>query len=165
MNNSPKLVLALSNSTPRHRFPPALVAPVESAPIASNEQCGYENDCSRSEGAESGIIGLQEKDTSTDHDGYNCFPDPICETHDIDGVGCQAFSLRTTATLCFLQRTRIEGILLQKLGYIIQVWCSEFDWTGDGDARRDPMPLQDITNKRRADEGGKEERVWSPRAT
>ncbi|KAG2358351.1 cytoplasmic dynein heavy chain 1 [Suillus spraguei] len=54
---------------------------------------------------------------------------------------------------------RIEVILLQRLGYIIQVWCSEFDRTDDGDARRDPMPLRDITNKRRAGKGGKEDRV------
>jgi dynein heavy chain 1 len=54
---------------------------------------------------------------------------------------------------------RIEGILLQRLGYIIQVWCSEFDRTDDGDTRRDPVPLRDITNKRRAGKGGKEERV------
>ncbi|KAG1741853.1 dynein heavy chain, N-terminal region 1-domain-containing protein [Suillus paluster] len=54
---------------------------------------------------------------------------------------------------------RIEGILLQRLGYIIQVWCSEFDRTDDGDARRDPLPLRDITNKRRFGKGGKEERV------
>ncbi|KAG2064001.1 cytoplasmic dynein heavy chain 1 [Suillus decipiens] len=54
---------------------------------------------------------------------------------------------------------RIEVILLQRLGYIIQVWCSEFDRTDDGDARRDPMPLRDITNKRRAGKSGKEDRV------
>ncbi|KAJ8587100.1 hypothetical protein M405DRAFT_742471 [Rhizopogon salebrosus TDB-379] len=54
---------------------------------------------------------------------------------------------------------RIEGILLQRLGYIIQVWCSEFDRTDDGDGRRDPPPLRDIGNKRRAGKGGKEEKI------
>ena len=56
---------------------------------------------------------------------------------------------------------RIEGILLQRLGYIIQVWCSEFDRTDDGDARRDPLPLRDIGTKRRVGKGGKEEKVRS----
>lgn len=56
---------------------------------------------------------------------------------------------------------RIEGILLQRLGYIIQVWCSEFDRIDDGDARRDPLHLRDINNKRRAGKGGKEEKVYN----
>lgn len=54
---------------------------------------------------------------------------------------------------------RIEGILLQRLTHIIQVWCSEFDRTDDGDTRRDPPPLRDITNKRRAGKGVREEKV------
>ncbi|KAH7884160.1 dynein heavy chain, N-terminal region 1-domain-containing protein [Phlebopus sp. FC_14] len=54
---------------------------------------------------------------------------------------------------------RIEGILLQRLTHIIQIWCSEFDRTDDGDTRRDPLPLRDITNKRRAGKGAREERV------
>ena len=53
---------------------------------------------------------------------------------------------------------RIEGILLQRLVYITQVWCSEFDRADDGDARRDPLPLRDI-GKRRAGKGGKEDKV------
>ena len=54
---------------------------------------------------------------------------------------------------------RIEGILLQRLTHIIQVWCTEFDRTDDGDTRRDPLPLRDITNKRRGDKRMKEEKV------
>ncbi|KAI0042887.1 hypothetical protein FA95DRAFT_1563857 [Auriscalpium vulgare] len=42
---------------------------------------------------------------------------------------------------------RIEGILLQRLSHVIQVWCSEFDRTDDSDSRRDPL----IANKRRGD--------------
>ncbi|KII86258.1 hypothetical protein PLICRDRAFT_143847 [Plicaturopsis crispa FD-325 SS-3] len=53
---------------------------------------------------------------------------------------------------------RIETILLQRLTHIIQVWCSEFDRTDDGDTRRDPLPLRDITNKRRGGKGVKEEK-------
>lgn len=30
---------------------------------------------------------------------------------------------------------RIEGISLQRSGYIIQAWCSWFNLTDDGDAR------------------------------
>ncbi|KAA1475369.1 cytoplasmic dynein heavy chain 1 [Dentipellis sp. KUC8613] len=41
---------------------------------------------------------------------------------------------------------KIEGILLQRLTQIIQVWCSEFD-RSDDDMRRDPV----IINKRRGD--------------
>jgi dynein heavy chain 1 len=54
---------------------------------------------------------------------------------------------------------RIESILLQRLAHIIQVWCSEFDRTDDGDTRRDPLPLRDITSKRRGDKRLKEEKV------
>ncbi|KIJ14883.1 hypothetical protein PAXINDRAFT_169564 [Paxillus involutus ATCC 200175] len=54
---------------------------------------------------------------------------------------------------------RIEGILLQRLTHIIQVWCSEFDRTDDGDTRRDPLPLRDVTNKRRAGKGAREEKL------
>lgn len=57
---------------------------------------------------------------------------------------------------------RIEGILLQRLTHIIQVWCSEFDRTDDGDTRRDPLPLRDTTNKRRAGKGAREEKVGDP---
>ncbi|THV06252.1 cytoplasmic dynein heavy chain 1 [Dendrothele bispora CBS 962.96] len=44
---------------------------------------------------------------------------------------------------------RIEGILLQRLTSIIQVWCSEFERMDDPEFRRDP--LRDVTNKRRND--------------
>lgn len=54
---------------------------------------------------------------------------------------------------------RIEGILLQRLTHIIQVWCTEFDRTDDGDTRRDTLPLRDVTNKRRGDKRLKEEKV------
>jgi hypothetical protein len=54
---------------------------------------------------------------------------------------------------------RIESILLQRLTHIIQVWCSEFDRTDDGDTRRDSVPLRDMTNKRRAGKGAREEKV------
>jgi len=55
---------------------------------------------------------------------------------------------------------RIEGILLQRLTQIIQVWCSEFDRADD--ERREPLPvLRDITNKRRGDKRYKEEKVIS----
>ena len=52
---------------------------------------------------------------------------------------------------------RIEGILLQRLTQIIQVWCTEFDRVDDGD-RRDILPLP---NKRRGDKRVKEEKVRS----
>jgi hypothetical protein len=42
---------------------------------------------------------------------------------------------------------------------MIQVWCAEFDRTDDGDTRRDPLPLRDITNKRRGDKRAKDEKV------
>jgi len=55
---------------------------------------------------------------------------------------------------------RIEGILLQRLTQIIQVWCSEFDRADD--ERREPLVvLRDITNKRRGDKRYKEEKVIS----
>jgi hypothetical protein len=54
---------------------------------------------------------------------------------------------------------RIEGILLQRLTQIIQVWCAEFSRTDDGDTRRETLPLRDITNKRRIDKRVKEEKV------
>lgn len=54
---------------------------------------------------------------------------------------------------------RIESILLQRLTHIIQVWCSEFDRTDDGDTRRDPLPLRDMTNKRRVGKSVREEKV------
>ncbi|EPQ61281.1 dynein heavy chain protein 2 [Gloeophyllum trabeum ATCC 11539] len=53
---------------------------------------------------------------------------------------------------------RIEGILLQRLMHIIQLWCTEFDRTDDGD-RREPLALRDITNKRRAEKRKEEKTV------
>ncbi|KAF8139617.1 dynein heavy chain, N-terminal region 1-domain-containing protein [Boletus edulis] len=50
---------------------------------------------------------------------------------------------------------RIEDILLQRLTHIIQVWCSEFDRTDDGDTRRDPLPM----TKRRTGKGAREEKM------
>jgi len=54
---------------------------------------------------------------------------------------------------------RIEGILLQRLTQIIQVWCSEFDRADDSDTRRDLLPIRDLANKRRGDKRVKEEKV------
>ncbi|KAF9481287.1 cytoplasmic dynein heavy chain 1 [Pholiota conissans] len=55
---------------------------------------------------------------------------------------------------------RIEGILLQRLTHIIQVWCSEFDRTDDGDGtlRRDVLPTRDLGIKRRGGKGVKEDK-------
>lgn len=53
---------------------------------------------------------------------------------------------------------RIEDILLQRLTHIIQVWCTEFDRTDDGDTRRDPTNPRDMTSKRRG-EKRKDEKV------
>lgn len=52
---------------------------------------------------------------------------------------------------------QIEGILLQRLTHIIQVWCSEFDRADDGDTRRDAAPGRD--SKRRGDKRAKDEKV------
>ncbi|KAF7327657.1 hypothetical protein MKEN_00345100 [Mycena kentingensis (nom. inval.)] len=53
---------------------------------------------------------------------------------------------------------RIEGILLQRLVQIIQVWCGEFDRSAeDADTGARPA-LRDITNKRRGDKRAKEEK-------
>ncbi|KAI0055925.1 cytoplasmic dynein heavy chain 1 [Artomyces pyxidatus] len=42
---------------------------------------------------------------------------------------------------------KIEGILLQRLAHVIQIWCAEFDRTDDGEMRRDAL----ASNKRRGD--------------
>ena len=55
---------------------------------------------------------------------------------------------------------RIEEILLQRLVHIIQLFCTEFDRTDDGDTRRDTA-LRDITNKRRGDKKFKDDKVDS----
>ena len=44
---------------------------------------------------------------------------------------------------------RIEGILLQRLTHIIQVWCATFDRLDDSDTRRDLLPVRDVASKRR----------------
>jgi hypothetical protein len=42
---------------------------------------------------------------------------------------------------------KIEGILLQRLRHVAQVWCTEFDRSADdGELRRDP-----VLSKRRGD--------------
>ncbi|EFI28556.1 cytoplasmic dynein heavy chain 1 [Coprinopsis cinerea okayama7 len=51
---------------------------------------------------------------------------------------------------------RIEGILLQRLTQIIQVWCSEFDRTDED--RRDILASRDLMGKRRGDKRLKEEK-------
>jgi len=57
---------------------------------------------------------------------------------------------------------RIEGILLQRLTQIIQVWCTEFDRTDeDGGMIRRDAPLRDLVNKRRGDKRMKEEKASS----
>lgn len=54
---------------------------------------------------------------------------------------------------------KIEGILLQRLVAIIQVWCTDFDRNDDGDMRRDTVvPVRD-GGKRRGVKGSKEEKV------
>ncbi|KAJ6480109.1 dynein heavy chain, N-terminal region 1-domain-containing protein [Mycena vulgaris] len=54
---------------------------------------------------------------------------------------------------------RIEGILLQRLVQIIQVWCGEFDRaTADDGDTGGRGALRDITNKRRGDKRAKEEK-------
>ncbi|PPR06552.1 hypothetical protein CVT26_000730 [Gymnopilus dilepis] len=61
---------------------------------------------------------------------------------------------------------RIEGILLQRLAQIIQVWCSEFDRTDDGDGPRRDLPMsRDLTNKRRGGKGVKEEKFMEGHMT
>ena len=56
---------------------------------------------------------------------------------------------------------RIEGILLQRLTHIIQVWCAEFDRVDDSDTRRDLLLVRDVASKRRGDKRMKEEKVGS----
>ncbi|KAJ7070130.1 dynein heavy chain, N-terminal region 1-domain-containing protein [Mycena amicta] len=53
---------------------------------------------------------------------------------------------------------RIEGILLQRLVQIIQVWCGEFDRVTDEGDTGTRSALRDITNKRRGDKRPKEEK-------
>lgn len=44
---------------------------------------------------------------------------------------------------------RIEEILLARLQHVIVLWCSEFERSDEDGARREPVTLRDITNKRR----------------
>ncbi|CAK5269877.1 unnamed protein product [Mycena citricolor] len=53
---------------------------------------------------------------------------------------------------------RIEGILLQRLVQIVQVWCDQFDRTADDSDLTSRNVLRDITNKRRGDKRQKEEK-------
>ncbi|EIW86124.1 cytoplasmic dynein heavy chain 1 [Coniophora puteana RWD-64-598 SS2] len=53
---------------------------------------------------------------------------------------------------------RIEDIFLQRLTQIIETWCSEFDRGADDGDRRDALALRDMTNKRKAGKGVKEEK-------
>lgn len=57
---------------------------------------------------------------------------------------------------------RIENIFLQRLTSIIQVWCTEFDRSDEGELRKDTLPvsnLRDAAGKRRGVKGVKEEKV------
>ena len=53
---------------------------------------------------------------------------------------------------------RIESILLARLQHVIVLWCAEFE-RSDEDARREPVALRDVTNKRR--DKRKDEKVRS----
>ncbi|KAH9983281.1 cytoplasmic dynein heavy chain 1 [Russula compacta] len=47
---------------------------------------------------------------------------------------------------------KIEGILLQRLKHVIQVWCAEFDRSADdGELRRDPIPSKRRGDKQRGE--------------
>ncbi|KAI0259332.1 cytoplasmic dynein heavy chain 1 [Gloeopeniophorella convolvens] len=47
---------------------------------------------------------------------------------------------------------KIEGILLQRLKHVIQVWCAEFDRSADdGDLRRDALPSKRRGDKQRGE--------------
>ena len=56
---------------------------------------------------------------------------------------------------------RIEGILLQRLTHVIQLWCSEFDRTDDLDGRREVLVVKDVTQKRRGDKRVRDDKVRS----
>lgn len=58
---------------------------------------------------------------------------------------------------------RIEGILLQRLVQIVQVWCGEFDRAAEEGDTGGRAALRDITNKRRGDKRAKEEKVSADR--
>jgi hypothetical protein len=53
---------------------------------------------------------------------------------------------------------RIEGILLQRLVHIIEIWCAEFDHTDNGDTQRD-APIPETFSKWRGDKRLNEERA------
>jgi hypothetical protein len=47
---------------------------------------------------------------------------------------------------------KIEGILLQRLKHVAQVWCAEFDRSpDDGELRRDPVPSKRRGDKQRGE--------------
>lgn len=47
---------------------------------------------------------------------------------------------------------KIEGILLQRLKHVAQVWCAEFDRSADdGELRRDPIPSKRRGDKQRGE--------------
>jgi len=47
---------------------------------------------------------------------------------------------------------KIEGILLQRLKHVAQVWCAEFDRSADdGELRRDPVPSKRRGDKQRGE--------------
>ncbi|OBZ78610.1 Dynein heavy chain, cytoplasmic [Grifola frondosa] len=43
---------------------------------------------------------------------------------------------------------RIEGILLQRMAHMIQIWCGEFDRADDGEGRRETLAVRDLTKRR-----------------
>lgn len=48
---------------------------------------------------------------------------------------------------------------MQRLIHVIQLWCSEFDRTDDSDGRREPLTMKDITQKRRGDRRGRDDKA------
>ncbi|KAG8800414.1 hypothetical protein FRC16_002934 [Serendipita sp. 398] len=56
---------------------------------------------------------------------------------------------------------RIAGILAQRLTHILQVWCTEFDKSDDGEIRREAVP-RDMTNKRKGDKWKEEKDKHTP---
>jgi hypothetical protein len=47
---------------------------------------------------------------------------------------------------------KIEGILLQRLKHVAQIWCTEFDRSADdGELRRDPVPSKRRGDKQRGE--------------
>jgi len=61
--------------------------------------------------------------------------------------------IREPQTLGCRARQADRGILLQRLTYIIQVRCAEFDRVDDSDTRQDLLLVKDVTSKRRGISG------------